>query len=176
MNTIKKYPKSMIIIHWITVVLLILVFVRGKALENVEFNIENINVFRRHAIPGMIILILTIIRLFVKNKNKNNIPQEIQYYSAGHKLIVNIVNKLIYVLLIITPLIGFMMIFKTGALAYDFGGEFPTGVAFNETLEVLHKVFVFSLLGMVVLHVAGVVIYKIKKGENLVKRMCLFLK
>ena len=176
MNTITKYPKAMIIIHWLTVVLLILVFARGKALEGLDFSAENISTFRAHAIPGMLLLILTLIRLFIKNKHKNNMPKEIEYYSAGHKLIVNTVSKLIYVLLIITPLIGFMMIFKTGALAYDFGGEFPTGATFNETLEVLHKVFVFSLLGIVVLHVAGVVIYKIKTGENLVKRMCMFLK
>ncbi len=176
MNTTTKYPKVMIIIHWLTVILLILVFARGKALEGLDFNAENMNSFRAHAILGMVILILTLIRLFVKKKHKNNVPKEIEYYSAGHKLLVNTISKLIYVLLIITPLIGFMMIFKTGALAYDFGGEFPTGATFNETLEVLHKVFVFSLVGMVVLHVAGVVIYKIKTGENLIKRMCMFLK
>jgi cytochrome b561 len=176
MNTIAKYPKAMIIIHWLTVVLLILVFVRGVSLEDVEFKVENVNIFRSHAIPGMFILILTVIRLFIKNKNKNNVPKEIDYYSTGHKLIVNTVNKLIYILLIVAPITGFMMIYKTGALAYDFGGAFPTGVHFNETIEVLHKVFVFSLLGMVILHILGVVIYKFKKGENLVKRMCMFLK
>ena len=176
MNTTKKYPKAMIIIHWLTVVLLILVFVRGKALEGLDFTAENINTFRTHAIPGMLILILTLIRLFVKKRNKNNVPKEIEYYSAGHKMMVNSIQKLIYILLILTPMIGFMMIFKTGALSYDFGGAFPEGVVFNETLEVLHKVFVFSLLGIVILHVAGVVMYKIKTGENLVKRMCMFLK
>lgn len=176
MNTTTKYPKAMIIIHWLTVVLLILVFVRGQALEGTEFNEGNIGVFRSHAIPGMLILILTLIRIFIKRKNKNKLPKEIEYYSAGHKLIVNTVNKLIYVLLILTPLIGFIMIYKTGALAYDFGGAFPTGVEFDETLEVLHKLFVFSLMGMIVLHVVGVVIYKVKTGENLVKRMCMLLK
>lgn len=175
MEKTNKYPKAIIIIHWLTVVLLILVFFRGKALEGLDFNTENINTFRAHAIPGVLILILTLIRIFIKKKNKNNVPKEIEYYSNGHKIMVNTVNKLIYVLLILTPIIGFMMIYKTGALAYDFGGAFPTGAEFNETLEVLHKVFVFSLLGMVILHVAGVVIYKVKTGENLIKRMCMFL-
>ena len=176
MNTTAKYPKAMIIIHWLTVILLIIVFIKGKALEGLDFNAENMNTFRTHAIPGMVILILTLIRLFVKRRNRNNVPKEIEYYGAVHKLMVNTVNKLIYILLILTPMIGFMMIYKTGVLAYDFGGAFPEGVHFNETLEVLHKVFVFSLLGMVLLHVAGVVIYRVKTGENLVKRMCMFLK
>ena len=176
MNTTKKYPKAMIIIHWLTVILLIFVFVRGKMLENLEFNAENMNAFRLHAVPGMFILILTLIRLFVKNKNKNKVPQEIEYYDSLHKIMVNTVNKLIYVLLILTPIIGLIMIYKSGALAYDFGGAFPTDAHFDDTLEVLHKAFVFSLLGMVVLHVAGVLIYRVKKGENLIKRMCIFLK
>ena len=176
MNTITKYPKAMIIIHWLTVILLAFVFIRGKSLESLDFNAENMNTFRSHAVPGMFILILTLIRLFVQKKNKNKAPKEIEYYGQAHKMMVKAVNILIYVLLILTPTIGFIMIFKTGALSYDFGGAFPTGAHFNETLEVLHKAFVFSLLGMVALHVAGVVIYKIKKGENLVKRMCLFLK
>ncbi len=176
MNTTKKYPTSLIVIHWLTVFLLVFVFVKGKSLENIEFNAENMNSFRAHAIPGMFVLILTLVRLFIKKKNKNNLPKEIEYYGSGHKLMVKTVNILIYVLLILTPIIGFIMIYKTGAFAYDFGGTFPTGAHFDDTLEVLHKLFVFSLLGMVVLHVAGVIIYKLKKGENLVKRMCLFLK
>ncbi len=175
MNTIKKYPKAMIIIHWLTVVLLIFAFIKGKSLENVEFIAENVNVFRAHAILGMFILILTLIRLYVKKRNKTKVPQEIEYNGAAHKLMVNTVNKLMYILLILTPMIGFMMIYKTGALTYDFSGVFPTDAHFDETLEFLHKAFVFSLLGMVVLHIAGVVIYKVKKGENLVKRMCMFL-
>jgi len=176
MSKPSKYPKAMIVIHWLTVLLLIFVFVRGKMLENLDFSAENMNAFRSHAVPGMLILILTLIRIFIKKRNKNNLPQEIEYYGTTHKTIVNAVNMLMYLLLILTPMIGFIMIYKTGALAYDFGGAFPTDTHFDNTLEFLHKAFVFSLLGMVVLHIAGVIFYKIKKGENLVKRMCMFLK
>jgi cytochrome b561 len=176
MSTIKKYPKAIIIIHWLTVVLLILVFYRGTLLENLDLTEANINTFRAHAIPGMLILILTLIRLLVKNKKKTSFPDEIEYYSPLHKTAVNIVNKLIYILLILTPLVGFVMIFKTGALSYDIGGAFPENAHFNETLEILHKVFVFSLVGLVIFHVFGVIVYRIKKGENLVKRMCVLLK
>ncbi len=176
MSKPNKYPKAMIIIHWLTVLLLVFVFARGKMLENLEFNAENMNTFRSHAVPGMVILILTLVRFFIKKWNKDNVPQEIEYYSNGHKMMVKAVNTLIYILLILTPMIGFIMIYKTGASDYDFGGTFPTDANFDETLEVLHRLFVFSLLGMIVLHVVGVLIYKIKKGENLVKRMCVFLK
>jgi len=172
----KKYPKGIIIIHWLTVILLALVFYRGMSLEDIEFNEANISIYRAHAIPGMLILIITLVRIFIKRKNKENLPKEIEYYSFIHKAVVETVNKFIYVLLILTPLMGFIMIYQTGALSYDFGGPFPKGAELNEILEILHKVFVFSLLSLVVIHVLGVIIYKFKKGENLLRRMCHLLK
>jgi len=175
MTEIKKYPKPMIAIHWLTVILLVIVFIKGKGLEDVEFNEANFNQYRAHALLGMALLILTVIRLFVKKAYKNSLPPEITYYSEGHKTMVNLVVKLLYVFLILTPLFGFIMIFETGAMTADFGGPFPEGAHFNETLEILHKGAIFTLVALVVMHVGGVVLYKFKKGENLVKKMCMFL-
>ena len=176
MTEIKKYPKALIAIHWLTVLLFIVVFLAGKSLENHEFNEVNMNRYRFHALLGMSIMVLTVLRIFVKRKHKNNLPAPINYYSNTHKIIVNLVIKLIYILLLITPLVGFVMVFKTGALTYDLGGEFPTGAHFNETLETIHKTFVFSLLLLIVIHVIGVILYKLKTGENLIKRICTFMK
>jgi len=176
MTEIKKYPKPLIAIHWLTVLLFVFVFVRGKMLEDYDFNETNMDKYRMHAIPGILILILTVIRIFVKNRYKNSLPVAITYYNNTHKIMVNLVIKLIYILLILTPLVGFVMIFQTGAMDYDFGGAFPTDAHFNDTLEVLHKGFMMSLLILIVIHIVGVVLYKFKTGENLVKRMCVFLK
>ena len=172
----KKYPKSLIIIHWLTVVLFVIIFYIGITMEEYEFNEANINRYRPHAILGMIVSFLTIIRLFIKKKNKNNLPPDITYYSPMHEKFVKLVLSLMYPLLIITPIIGFVMIYQTGAFAYDLGGSFPEHAEFNETLEKLHKTMVFILAGLIGLHVAGVVLYKIKNGENLMKRMCLLIK
>lgn len=176
MNKIKKYPKVLIAIHWLTVLLFVVVFLAGKSLENYEFNAVNMNRYRFHALLGMLIMVLTLIRIFVKMKHKNNLPAPINYYSNTHKMMVNLVIKLIYILLIITPLFGFVMVFQTGVLTYDLGGAFPTNPYFNETLETLHKSFVFSLLLLIIIHVIGVILYKLKTGENLIKRICTFMK
>lgn len=174
LKEIKKYPKTLIIIHWLTFLLFIFVFVVGNILE--DFNEKNFNTYRLHAIPGMLILVLTIIRIIIKRKNSNNLPAEISYYNKSHKLFVNIVMILIYLLLILTPLVGFIMVYQTGALNYDLGGPFPTGAELNETLAELHEVLVKMLLALIAIHVSGVIIYKFKTGENLLKRIRLFLK
>ena len=176
MNTPTKYPKSMIIIHWLTVILLATEFIAGLTMEDYKFNAENFNRYRFHALLGVAIMIITIIRIIIKNKHKNNLPEAIKYYSPAHKIMVESVLKLIVLLLIVAPIVGFVMVYQTGALQYDLGGPFPEGAKFNETLELTHKILVYLLGGLVFLHVAGVILYKIKTGENLIKRMCLLIK
>ena len=176
MENVKKYPKSMIMIHWITLVLFAIIFYVGTTFEDYEFSEANMNRYRTHALLGVLVSILTIIRFFIKKKNKDRLPADITYYSPMHEKFVKLVLGLMYPLLIITPIVGFIMVYQTGAMGYDLGGAFPTGAKFSETLEVLHKILVFTLTGLIVLHIAGVVMYKIKTGENLIKRMCLLIK
>jgi cytochrome b561 len=172
----QKYPKAMIVIHWLTFILLAVIFYIGMTLDDYEFNEVNMNRYRAHALLGMAVMLLTIVRVIVKRKNIDNLPVEISYYSEMHKTFVKIVQKLIYILLIVTPMVGFIMVYQTGALSYDLGGPFPEGARFDETLEIFHKVFVFSLLILVVIHVAGIFMYNIKNKDNLIKRMCLLAK
>ncbi len=172
----KKYPKTLIILHWITFALIVLLFIMGFRMEEYPFDEANFNRYRAHALTGMLVLFLTIIRIIIKRKNKDNLPPDIEYYSEGHKVLVKTVEKLMYILLILAPITGFIMVYQTGALQYDLGGPFPEGAEFSETWEEIHKTLVFILGGLIIMHIAGVIIYKIKTGENLIKRMCLLLK
>ena len=167
----KKYPKSLILIHWLTFILLSIVFYIGTTLEDFEFNEQNINRYRAHAILGVSIALLTIIRIFIKRRNIDKLPPNISYYNSAHKTLVTIVNYLLYILLIFVPLIGFVMVYQTGALSYDLGGAFPTEAEFDENLEILHKFAVFTLLALIIIHVSGIILYKIKTGDNLINRM-----
>ena len=171
----QKYPKTLIIIHWLTAVLLAVEFYAGISMEEYEFNEVNMNRYRFHALLGVGLLILTIIRLIVKRKNRDHLPEEIHFYSDMHKKFVHAVQNMIYLILIVAPVIGFVMVYQTGALTYDLGGPFPEGAHFNETLEKLHKFLVFLLAGLVGIHVAGIVMYYVKNKENLIKRMCLLM-
>jgi len=171
-----KYPTGMIIIHWLTFLLAAVVFYIGTTFENYEFNEANMNRYRAHALLGVSIMILTLIRVIIKRKNIDNLPVEITYYSSLHRRFVNLVHRLMYLLLIFTPLVGFIMVYQTGALSYDLGGPFPEGAHFDENLETLHKILVFSLLALVVVHISGVIMYNLKTKENLIKRMCLLMK
>ncbi len=171
----KKYPKSLIFIHWFTVLLLAVQIILGMTVEDKEFGPKDFNWFRAHALLGMFILLLTIIRIYLKNKHRDEIPA-IDYYSSFHKLLVNGVHGLMYLLLIVMPIQGFIMVYKTGALQYDLGGPFPEGAKLDKNLTEVHETFYYILLVLILMHVAGIILYKIKTGENLLKRMCLLSK
>jgi len=166
-----KYPKSLIFIHWLTFFLLIIIFYVGTTFEDYEFNEANMNRYRLHAILGVSVMFLTLIRIYVRRKNLSKLPPHITYYSKMHQNLVIIVQYLLYILLIFTPMVGFVMVYQTGALTYDLGGSFPTGVEFDHNLAELHELAVFSLLALVIVHVAGVIMYKFKTGDNLIERM-----
>ena len=167
----KKYPKTMIILHWLTVALVIIEIVIGKNLEHLDYTPENFNAFRAHAFIGMFILLITLYRMSYKRRHLNEIPQ-IEYYSEGHKKLVNGIHFLMYILLIVIPLLGFYIIYKTGGLAYDLGGPFPS-VKPDESLVEIHETLVWTLVVLILAHVGGVMMYTMKKGENLLKRMCM---
>ncbi len=171
MNKPNKYPAFFRFLHWITFILIILLFISGLGMEEYTFNEANFFRFKRHALMGVSVLFITLIRLAYKYKNKERFPQEIQYYSPLHEKLVKGIHFLIYILLIAAPIIGFITIYQTGALSYDFGGPFPENAEFNPTLVNLHKVLVFTLGALILMHIGGIFLYKIKTGESLLKRM-----
>lgn len=167
----QKYPKTMIILHWLTVVLVAIEIIIGLNLTKLDYTPENFNAYRAHAFIGMFIMFITIYRMIYKRKHLNEIPP-LEYYSEAHKKLVNGIHLLMYILLIVIPALGFYIIYKTGGLKYDLGGPFPSTKP-DESLVEIHETLVWILLVLVAAHVGGIFMYYLKKGENLLKRMCL---
>ncbi len=171
MNEQMKYPKLFRFLHWITFILIVLLFISGLGMEDYKFDEGNFFRFKRHALMGVSVLFITLIRLAYKYKNKHRFPPEIEYYSPVHEKIVKAIHLLIYIILILAPIVGFVTIYQTGALAYDFGGPFPENAELNPSLINLHKFLVYTLGLLIIMHIGGVFMYKIKTGQSLLKRM-----
>ncbi len=171
----KKYPAPLIILHWLTVLLVALVAFMGYRLEDVEFSAENFVYFRNHALAGMLIFLVTLVRMFFKRKYKEQLPT-LNYYSDLHKMTVNGVHFLIYLMLLLIPLTGFINVYQTGAFGFCFGKPFPDGAQLSEFWHETHEFFIKILFVSVAAHVAGVFAYSFKNKEKLLKRMCLFSK
>jgi cytochrome b561 len=171
----QKYPHFMIALHWLTFILVVIVAYMGFQLENYEFNEANFSHFRTHALLGALIMIITLIRMYYKRKNLDKIPQ-IDYYSEGHKKMVNGVHLLMYLLLILIPITGLINIYQTGTFGVCFGKTFPQGAQLSDSLHEIHESLVYFLFVLIAAHVGGVFVYMMKTKENLLKRMCILAK
>ncbi len=169
-----KYPLTLIFIHWMTLALLILNFLLGKNLENYDFTAENFRYYRVHALVGALIFFMTLWRLYLLKKHRDKLP-ELEYYSAAHRLMVKGVHLLIYLLLLAIPLSGIYMIYSSGAYVVDLGKPFPEGAKLSHDLIEFHETLVGILIVLVVLHLAGVLHYKYKKDDEILRRMLFFL-
>ncbi|NPA42563.1 MAG: hypothetical protein GXO27_00845 [Chlorobi bacterium] len=175
----KKYPAFIIIAHWLTAVLLVINALLGFQLEEVAehegITPETFGYFRTHALIGAAILVITLIRWFVKFKNRDRLP-ELEYYGDWHKKLVNGIHALIYLLLILVPLTGIINMYQAGVFGVCFGKPFPEEVYLSESLTEIHETLVKLLFALVAAHVAGVISYILKTKENILKRMCLLAK
>lgn len=65
----KKFSKGTIAIHWLTAILIIVLFPLGKYMEGLPTS-EKIGLIKIHAILGLIVFILTIVRSYLFFKSE----------------------------------------------------------------------------------------------------------
>lgn len=165
----QKYSKGQILIHWLTAILIIGLFPLGKYWEELEAT-EKMGVLKIHAILGLVVFVLTIIRSVMYFKSTR--PPHLKTGSAmNDKLMVWIHNAFYFLMLgiglsgIATMILGG---YKDGLLAND-----PSLFANHEKLPSLaaHSTMATILMVLLVLHVAGVVKHYVLTKENALRRM-----
>ncbi len=174
MNTIKndltqKYNKGLVIIHWVTALLIIGLFPLGKYLEELEAA-DKMGVLKLHAILGLVVLGLTIIRSVMYFTSAR--PPHLKTGSAVNDKIMIWIHNAFYFLMLGIGLSGVATMilggYKAGLLAnnpelFAHHGELPSlGV---------HNILATILMVLLVLHVIGVVKHYVQTKENALRRM-----
>lgn len=169
--TYTKHPKSIIVIHWLTFVLfaVALIFFRPKT-KDLEIR-NNIQFFYVQLSFGIIILLLTIIRIFVKRKYSDQRPPNIKYFKPVHKKIAKVVYPFIYILLIFIPLVSLTISYQINTLSSEFTHSLSNEIDFYNNLILVHKISIFSILLLITIHVGYLLYYMIKTKENVFKRI-----
>ena len=165
----KKYPKGIKIIHWITALLILILFPLGKYVEELEGNAK-IMPLRIHAILGFLILILTIIRVYFYYTKPY--PPQLRTGNNLNDKVVVLVNRIFYFLLLAISVSGILVMsiigYGNAVLAGDISLVKPHE---NSLLIQAHGTMAMLLMILLVLHVFGVVKHKILNKENVIKRM-----
>jgi len=167
----KSYSKLAVLLHAIQGLLIVFVLVTGTfILSEIPNTLEKLDNFKIHMILGLVILILTVIR-FIVVKKENLEPLQMPPLRAK---IMKINHNLIYLVLMLVAISGIALAKGSGLGEIVFWGanlelynsfkDFPMGIAHG----ILTKILIF----LIVMHLVGVISYKLKTDSNVLKRIC----
>ena len=170
----RQYSKRMVIVHWLTLVLLVVAWFLGDALDEArhEGSATLIGYFV-HVMTGGMVLLLTILRWTFRGVDGTPPP-------VGQTLMDMVAKGVhygLYILLLLLPVSGFMTILTSSVGMALLGGDASllpakyTGPGiFPHTL---HEILVTVLMVVVVVHILGAIKHQFIMKDNLMKRMSL---
>ena len=164
-----KFSKGTIVIHWITALLILTLFPLGKYMDGLE-PFEKMGMIRAHAILGMVVFFLTLIRTYHFFKSPR--PDHIKTGSKFNDKLIVWIHNAFYVLLFLISLSGIGVMIVGG-----YGDALKAGsyelIKSPESIPPLkgHGFFSFLMVVLFLLHIVGVVKHYILTKENTLKRM-----
>lgn len=167
------------IIHWLMAVLVLLMFFAIIGFEQAVTNDERIEMLMGHSSLGTIISLFVVIRIYKRFIKKDAVP--VQNINKIARQISRIVQYAIYSLLVLIPLSGYLTA-NFHELPIMVFGQFNIngGRAFNqdlfESLRSIHQAGIYSLMGLLVLHIGAALFHGLVKRDEVLGSMTRFKK
>jgi len=165
----QKFSKSIIYVHWISAILILILFPLGKYMTGLE-PIAKMGLIKLHAVLGILILLLTVFRTFIFFKHRR--PADLETDSKFNNWLVKWNHNAFYYILIIIGLSG-IGVLATGGYLAAFSGNDPAMILPADEIIPLKIHGLMSLLTMLLLlmHVVGVAKHYFITKENTLKRI-----
>lgn len=161
-------------VHWITALLIIVTFTIALIMVELPLGPRKLELYALHKSIGVLILALTAARLAWRLGGPR--PMALGPSRAYERFLAHAVHGGFYIVLIALPLTGWLMSSASNFSVSVFGlFTLPNLIApdkvLAETLETLHGWIAWSLVGLLVLHVAGAVKHHFVLGNDTLRRM-----
>lgn len=173
MSDAPAYTRTAIGLHWITVLLVGLLFGLGWYIDELPKGAWRGEMISLHKQIGITVFILTLVRLYWRLRHRPPaLPPAIPRLQAQ---IAHGVQHLFYLLLLAQPLLGYLSSSFTQYKTRYLGVELPSWAtpdpAWNEFFTELHEAGATVLLVVIGLHVAGALSHALRKEDPLLRRM-----
>lgn len=136
---------------------------------------NRIEIYNLHKSFGVLALILIFSRIV--NRLIYKAPKQLETLKIWEQKAAHFVHILLYILMLIAPISGYLMSNLYGYPVKFFGIQLPFLVSKNAELghvfSEIHEISTFGLLAIVVIHVGAVIKHKFfdKKENDVLKRM-----
>ena len=159
--SIMKYPLALRTLHWTMAVIILGLIWAGWAMVPIDENTLSKfdGLYPWHKSFGMLVLLLVAARLVIRRRGP--IPPMPAGLSSWENKLAKVTHVALYTLMIVVPCMGYSMSssFTQSDGVFFFGVNLPELLPKNdarfEVFQLLHRVLAYTLLGLVVLHVAG---------------------
>jgi cytochrome b561 len=173
-----RYTRTAISLHWLVAFLIAVSFSVGLYMTDLQLSPEKLRIYSWHKWAGVTIFMLVVLRLVWRTTHR--VPGPPDGMPAWQHRVAQVVHGLLYVLMVIVPLSGWLMSSAKGFQTVYFGVlPLPDLLAKNKelgnTLATVHKALNFSMAGLVVAHAAAAVKHHFVDRDEVLVRMLPFL-
>ena len=164
-----KYNITTITIHWLSTVLILILFPMGSYMSGLDTT-EKLGLVQTHALLGISVFLLTIIRTYFFFTKKR--PKDIQTGSPINNKLIIWIHNTFYILLFAITISGIATMLSGG---YINALESKNTELINQRENIkpleAHGITSFILMILLLVHIAGVIKHYIKTKENTLKRI-----
>jgi cytochrome b561 len=169
----ERWSNTSVALHWVGAMLVVGLATGGFVMTDLPPDSgARLFIARMHTLGGATLMLLTVARLVARRRGPAVAPLPV---SALHRRGLGAVHALVYAVIFGVGASGFVTSARSAWPDYLQGQ-----LAAAPALEALasrqaHEVLVIALLGLVLLHVGGVLVQQLRKG-GVLRRMVPFLK
>jgi cytochrome b561 len=179
---VQKYPAGMRALHWLRALVVIGTLTVGLVMVNLPDNLpaKFELLYPNHKQFGLLAFLLGLAQLVLRSRSR--VPEPPAGLKPWERKLSTLAHRAFYVLLIVVPLMGYSMsstFTQSDGVPFFFFGQLPELLPKNdrwfEVFQLLHRIFAYTLLALVVLHVAGAFKHRLvdKDAQNDVLRRML---
>jgi cytochrome b561 len=168
-----RYGSVAVAMHWVTAIAIFGMIGSGLAADAASGESAAVNILRFHAVTGVAVLVLTILRIlwwvFADTR-----PADTAQTRRWQAIAAHAVHYAFYVVIILLGSSGLAMIALSGAGNILFGSEAASLPRFEDFLpRGPHGLFAWALIGLVALHIAAAFYHQFVIRDRLLGRMGL---
>jgi cytochrome b561 len=196
-NTVQRYTKTAIILHWVVGLLIIAMLALGlwmsglpkDAPKTATFDLFNWGLytvtlpepvsvrtfyFNLHKSIGITVMGLILLRIFWRLTHV--VPAFPDTMKGWEKILADLGHKALYVMMVVLPLSGFIMsIYSKWGILW-FGLPLVDGLdnpQLRDFFKAVHEISAWIILALIVVHVAAAIKHKLIDKDEVMKRMSL---
>ena len=165
----QKYSKGTIAIHWLTAILIVVLFPLGKYMSGIDPS-EKMGLIKLHVLLGIIVFILTLVRSWLFFKRKR--PDDLRTGSKLNDRLAVWVHNAFYFLLFVIALSGIATLVLGGYGEALRSGNTNLIVPGDEIPPLKgHEIMALIMMFLLIMHVIGVIKHYLVMKENTLKRI-----